>query len=97
LVVISDCDGVWLGDGLAYAQRAHAAADVLVAGAHLAPGAAANDSGLEPPSGRLVGALDTGEGAGAWLRVGGLFGGGRRHTASCFSVPAQLPDHENGA
>ncbi|KAI8466915.1 MAG: hypothetical protein J3K34DRAFT_482887 [Monoraphidium minutum] len=58
LVALSDCDGLWLGDGLAYA-RGYPAADVLVAGLHLTPGSPANDTGLEPPSARLAGALDT--------------------------------------
>lgn len=75
LVVLSDCDGVWLGDAVAYAKRAAPDADVLVAGSHLTPGGASNDSGLEPPSARLVGMLDTG----ALLAGGtGLRGAGAR-------------------
>ena len=73
-VVLSDCEGVWLGDALAYARAAASAAaaaeadggggaalDVLVAGAHLTPGSAVNDSGLEPPTARVTAAgLDAG-------------------------------------
>ncbi|GBF97410.1 hypothetical protein Rsub_09576 [Raphidocelis subcapitata] len=59
LVALSDCDGVWLGDGFEAARRAPEA-DVLVGGAHLTPGTAVNDTGLEEPTARVAGALDTG-------------------------------------
>jgi len=59
LIVLSDCDGVWLGDAVEFA-KGQADADVLVGGSHLTPGTAVNDSALEVPSQRLVGALDTG-------------------------------------
>lgn len=68
MVVIADCDGVWQGDALAYAE-CHPTADVLVAGSHLTPGGGVNDSGLEPPTQRIAGALDTGARGPDWQGI----------------------------